>query len=118
RAKLGQPGIVELDQTSTYSAASHAVGENASALIFACAFADFLNIDHQKYEVAAVTGNSMGWYIALVCAGVLDVHGGFQLINTMGSMGTLTGSGIVGGQVIYPVVNENWHVDPTQEQSI
>jgi [acyl-carrier-protein] S-malonyltransferase len=40
-------------------------GDNASLLIYACALADFAAIDRDRFEVVAVTGNSMGWYLAL-----------------------------------------------------
>src|SRR3712207_8209358 len=43
----------------------------ASPLIFAASYADFLAIDRSRFDVAAVTGNSMGWYTALAVAGAV-----------------------------------------------
>ena len=109
RNPLGQDDILELDRLEKYSTPRHTAGENASPLIYACAHHDFSQINSDKYEVVAVTGNSMGWYIALVCVGVLNTQAGAQLINTMGSMMT---DGLIGGQLIYPIVDEAWHIDP------
>ncbi len=108
RAENKQTSIVQLDEMNQFSLKKHTAGENASALIYACALGDFYDIDRERYDVVAVTGNSMGWYIALRCAGVLSDTNAINLINTMGSM---MQNGIIGGQVIYPVVNENWQLD-------
>jgi len=108
RQAQGQVAISELDGADKYSMRLHTAGENASALIYACAMADFQSIDQDKYDIVAVTGNSMGWYIALAVSGALDAQGSIELINTMGSMMT---DGIIGGQMIYPIVDENWQED-------
>ena len=105
RAALGQETLSALDDAERYSMAQHTRGDNASALIYACALCDFMTIDRDRYEIAAITGNSMGWYIALACAGTLTEMGGFDVINTMG---TLMQTSLIGGQIIYPFVDENW----------
>ena len=107
RAALGMPTLSALDNEPVFKPLLHTKGEHASALIYACSYADFLNLDSEKYEVVAVTGNSMGWYTALAVASVLDVHGAFEVINTMGSM---MKDQIIGGQIIYPIVDENWNL--------
>ena len=111
RTENKQRSIAELDGLSKYSFKLHTPGENASALIYACAYGDFLNIDRDKYEIVAVTGNSMGWYIALALSGVLPPESAIQVINTMGSM---METGLIGGQIIYPEIDENWQVDPSK----
>lgn len=105
RRDLSQPTLSELDGADRYSMSTFSRGDKASALIHACAYADFLSIDRDAFDIVAVTGNSMGWYIALACAGALDAEGGFRVINTMG---TLMHEFLIGGQVIYPFVDENW----------
>lgn len=105
RSALGAATISELDNETNFKPQLHTKGENASALIYACSYADFLNLDTEKYEVVAVTGNSMGWYIALAVAGVLNTLNAFEVINTMGSM---MKEQIIGGQIIYPLTDENW----------
>ena len=47
----------------------------------------------------------MGWYTTLVLANVLSIKQGYDLIHTMGSM---MKNRIIGGQIIYPVVDDNW----------
>src|ERR1700734_429975 len=63
RSERNEPTITDLDSREKFSPALHTRGEHASALIYACSYLDFLSIDHEKYEVVAVCGNSMGWYL-------------------------------------------------------
>ncbi len=107
--------ISELDGAERYSARLHANAENASTLIYACALADFKLIDTSKYEIVAVTGNSMGWYLALACTGILADNAGFEVVN---SMGTLMHKHGTGGQIIYPLVNEQWQIDTRLAQTL
>jgi len=100
-----------LDQMPSYNMRLHTSGENASSLIYACSKADFAAIDTDEYDIVAITGNSMGWYIALAVAGALDEQGSIELINTMGSM---MKSGVIGGQIIYPIVDNTWREDATK----
>ncbi|MDF2178659.1 ACP S-malonyltransferase [Aliiglaciecola sp. CAU 1673] len=108
RHQQGQMPIAELDAMAQYQMKLHTAGENASALIYACARGDFEAIDRKKYEIVAVTGNSMGWYIALAVAGALGDEQAIELIN---GMGTLMGENLIGGQLIYPLFDENWRED-------
>lgn len=109
RRALGEPTISELDGMDVFKPNLHTKGEHASPLIYACSYADFMSIDREKYEIVAVTGNSMGWYLTLAFAGALDWASGFTVVNTMGSM---MKEQIVGGQVIYPVCDANWNKSP------
>ncbi|WP_295028954.1 ACP S-malonyltransferase [Shewanella sp.] len=108
REQLKQTGIAKIDAAAKYSFKQHTPGENASALIYACSICDFMDIDTERYEVVAVTGNSMGWYIAMACAGALDADAAIDVINTMGSM---MQDGLIGGQLIYPENDELWRRD-------
>ncbi len=107
RRALGELTISELDGAEVFKPGVHTKGEHASSLIYACAYADFMAIDREKYEIVAVTGNSMGWYLALAYGGSLDWASGFEVVNTMGSM---MKTEIIGGQVIYPISDENWRM--------
>ena len=106
RVALGQETLTALDGAATYSVARHTRGDNASALIYAATLADFRAL--RDVEIVAVTGNSMGWYSALACAGALDATGGFEVVNTMG---TLMQERLIGGQTVYPFVGEDWQPD-------
>jgi [acyl-carrier-protein] S-malonyltransferase len=105
RRLSGQPEVSGLDGAPQFSIASHTRGDNASALIFAATLGDFLQIDRDRVEVVAVTGNSMGWYSALACAGAVSAEDGFRIANTMG---TFMQRASIGGQLVYPFVDEDW----------
>ena len=113
RAELGQETLTALDGASAYSVAKHTRGDNASALIYAATIADFSAL--QDVEVLAVTGNSMGWYSALGCAGALTAENGFEVVNTMG---TLMQKHLIGGQVIHPFMDEAWQNDPARKAEL
>ena len=94
-----------------FSIATHTRGDNAAGLIFAATLGDFRSLDREKIDVVAITGNSMGWYSALACAGSLGPDDGFRVANTMG---TLMQQGSIGGQLIYPFVGEDWRAQPAR----
>ena len=114
-ASLGQPTVSELDGAERFSLRTHTPGEFASTLIYTCSACDFMAIDRDRYEIVAVTGNSMGWYTSLFLAGALNADHGFSLIHTMGSM---MKGGVVGGQLIYPLVDDNWQHDPAKADTL
>ena len=111
---VGNSTITELD-SKPFRAKIHMSGEHASPLIYACSLSDFLSIDQEKYEIVAITGNSMGWYSALALSGALTHENAYSLISTMGSM---MKEGTIGGQIIYSVVDENWHVDESEKEEV
>jgi acyl transferase domain-containing protein len=115
RERCGQTTLSQLDSVERYSINTHTRGDNASALIHACAYADFLAIDRDHYDIVAITGNSMGWYIALACAGVLSQTGGFDVVNTMGR---LMQESLIGGQILYPFVDEDWVEIPGKQAEL
>lgn len=115
RRTRSQKTVSELDGVARFSGATHTRGDNASPLIYACAYSDFLSIDRDQIDVVAVTGNSMGWYIALACAGALDPLGGLEVVNTMG---TLMQETLIGGQLIYPFVDEDWAIVQKQYDAV
>ena len=92
RVAMGQVPISQLDSATKYTPSVHMTGDNASPLIYACAMADFAAIDRDRFDIVAVTGNSMGWYLALACAGILDLAGGARLVNNMGARFTASGA--------------------------
>lgn len=102
----GQDTVTELDGAATYSVARHTRGDTAAALIYAASYADFLSL--KDIDVLAVTGNSMGWYTTLACAGALSADQGFELVNTMGQM---MQESLIGGQIVYPITDDTWQPD-------
>lgn len=113
RLAAGQETLADLDGAARYSIAKHTRGDNASALIYAASYADYLSL--AGVEVVAVTGNSMGWYSTLACAGALDADQGFTLVNTMGQ---LMQDSLIGGQLVYPITGDDWRPDPTRRATV
>jgi acyl transferase domain-containing protein len=113
RARLGQETLSALDGAQAYSMARHTRGDNASALIYACTLGDALSL--KGVELVAVTGNSMGWYSALACAGAVSPMDGFTVVNTMG---TLMQEALIGGQTVYPFMGEDWQDAPLRREEL
>jgi malonyl CoA-acyl carrier protein transacylase len=109
RAEKGLASITELDGAVKYSAGLHARGENAAPLIYAASYLDFLAIDRERFDIVAVTGNSMGWYTALACAGALSGEHGFAVAD---AMGVNSGRHDAGGQLLLTLVGDDWRPDP------
>lgn len=115
RTQKGQTSLAGLDSADRFVLSKFTRGDNASGLIYACSYADFLSIDQSKYDIVAVTGNSMGWYTALACGGALSGDAGFEVVNTMG---TIMQEDLIGGQLIYPFVDEDWQEVPGHKQKL
>ncbi|GAA6208872.1 ACP S-malonyltransferase [Cognatishimia sp. WU-CL00825] len=115
RISARQPTLSALDGAESFKMSVHTRGDNASALIYGCAYADYLSIDQAEFDILAITGNSMGWYIALACAGTLSAQNGMRVVNTMG---TLMQDHLIGGQILYPYSDENWQEIPGAKQAL
>jgi len=114
RATRKQETITELDSAARFSAARHTRGDNASPLIYTASLLDAQAIAND-YEIVAVTGNSMGWYTALGVAGCLSPVAGLEVVNTMG---TLMQEHMIGGQTLYPFVDDNWQPLPQKRAEL
>lgn len=108
RSQLQRPTLTELDQAPLFKSSLHQHPDNAATLIYGAGVADFMAIDRSQFEVVAITGNSMGWYTALACAGCWDVDTGTRLVSNMAE---LTAKG-EGAQFIYPLTDAEWRPDP------
>jgi acyl transferase domain-containing protein len=115
RSGRGQPTLSELDGAERFSPALHTRGDIASPLIFAASYADFLAIDRSRFDIAAVTGNSMGWYTALAVAGAVGAGQGFRIIDAMGENSQ---AGETGGQVLLTLVDEEWRALPGLREQV
>lgn len=107
--------VSALDNRKAYSAAKHASSVNASAIIYTCALADFADINRERYDITAVCGNSLGWYLTLAAGGALAPQNAIRLIDTMGALMEEQG---VGGQLVYPFVDEKWQASRANEKAI
>lgn len=115
RRAQGQDTLSELDAADRFSMARHTRGDNASGLIYAATLGDAMALDRERIEVVAVTGNSMGWYSALACAGAVTASDGFAIANTMG---TLMQQALIGGQLVYPFLGPDWQPDPARKAAV
>ncbi|MDE4132264.1 ACP S-malonyltransferase [Phaeobacter sp. QD34_3] len=114
RAAAGQEEVTTLDGAERFSVATYSRGDIASPLIYAASLADAQSLA-SDIEVVAVTGNSMGWYIALAAAGALSADDGFTVVNTMG---TLMQEQLIGGQLVYPFTGGDWQDDPARKAAL
>ena len=115
RAEAGQTTVSELDGAERYSLATFMRGDNASLLTFACSFADFRALQRDEIDIVAVTGNSMGWYTALACGEALDLADTINLVN---SMGNLVHDQQTGGQILFPLTDDEWQPDLERRKSL
>lgn len=114
RVRDGMEPLHSLDGATRFSVARHTRGENASALIYACTLFDAMSLAGD-IDILAVTGNSMGWYSALAVGGALSPEDGFRVANTMGR---LMQESLIGGQVLYPITEEDWRPDAAKRARI
>jgi malonyl CoA-acyl carrier protein transacylase len=109
RAEAHKDTLSALDGAAKFSPSLLTRGDVAAPLIHAAAWCDFTAIGRERFEVIAVTGNSMGWYTALACAGALSPENGFRVADTMG---VNSQKHAPGGQMVLVRVGEDWRVDP------
>lgn len=113
RAALGTDTVSQLDQADKFDFNWHRQADNAAALIYAAGYLDF-NAIKDDYNIVAITGNSMGWYTALACAGVWDPEQAMDIVSDM-AVNTAEGEG---AQLIYPLVDDNWVLHAPYQQAL
>lgn len=114
RQRLGHATVSELDGEPTFKHKLHVSPENSAALIYAAGYADYSAIDTNKYDIVAITGNSMGWYTALSCAGVWQPDTAMEVVTDM----ALRTAKADGAQLIYPVMNSQWQPDTDKQSAV
>lgn len=105
RAELGLDSLIELDRAERFSPARHLRPAHVSPLIYLRTMLDVERV-RKEHEVVAIVGNSMGWYTALAAGGALSFEDGFRLVQKMSMLQEEHGA--VGGQIVYPIVGEDW----------
>jgi len=96
--------LLALDGSPRFEPARHLRPANAAALIYLGTMLDARGV-LERARVVGVGGNSLGWYTALAVSGALSFEDGFRLVQ---EMALLQEAGEPGGQVIYPLVGEDW----------
>lgn len=108
RRDLLRPSVSEMDASTQFRGKWHIAGENASILTAGISMADFDQLS-KEYDIVGITGNSMGFYTALALSKALPLSESFLLIETMGQYQE---NNVVGGQILYPLVNDEWQRVP------
>ncbi|WP_227268564.1 ACP S-malonyltransferase [Roseobacter weihaiensis] len=108
RRSARQTPLQDLDGATRFTASRHTRGDNAAPLIFAASLLDARRVGG-GFDIVGVTGNSMGWYTALTVGGATEDTAGFDIVNTMGR---LMHESLIGGQMLYPFVDDNWQPVP------
>lgn len=114
RAERGLLELSHLDGAGRFSTATHLKPSNVAPLIWLVTMIDAERA-LAEHECACIAGNSLGWYTALAVAGALDFDDGFRLVQEMALLQEQLGSG---GQLIYPLVDEDWRRDAQREAAV
>lgn len=114
RSQMQMPTITALDQADKYLPALHQQPANNAALIYAAGLCQFTAIREANFDIVAISGNSMGWYTAMSCAGVWDASLGTQVVSKMAQLT----AGAPGKQFIYPLLDAQWRLDPQKLAAI
>lgn len=114
RSDFGLEPLLALDQAQRFEPARHLRPAHVSPLIYVKAMIDATAVA-SEHEVVAVGGNSMGWYIGLAVAGALSFEDGFRLVQKMALLQEeLAG----GGQILYPLVADDWTPSPEAQTAV
>lgn len=114
RAEYGLAALSELDSAEKFSAALHLRPANVSLLIWLATMLDSAAA-MQQGECVCVAGNSMGWYTGLAVAGALSFDDGFRLVQEMALLQERHSGG---GQIIYPLIGEDWRADGARAEAV
>lgn len=109
----GRPTVRELDAADKFRPGLHLDGRNAAELIYFSTMASMERL-RKEYEVAAVAGNSLGWYSALPAAGCLTVAEGWRLVATMARLQ----QGVDGGQILTTTLDADWRRSPDAVRAV
>lgn len=117
RAEIGLSSLLELDRAERFRASQHLAPANVSPLIYLLAMLDAERA-LAEHEIVAVGGNSMGWYTALAVAGALSFEDGFRLVQKMAILQHEHAKTEGGGQILYPLVDEDWQAQPAYRAAV
>ncbi len=117
RRELGLASLLELDRAARFDRKEHLHPANVSPLIYLVSMLDAAAAA-AEHRVVCVAGNSLGWYTALAVGGALSFEDGFRLVQEMSRLQHEHQLEHGGGQIIYPLVHEDWRRDPARMQSV
>lgn len=115
RVEAGLPSLSALDRAERFSPSVHLLPANVSPLIYLVSMLD-AETARREHEIVCVGGNSLGWYTALAVGGALSFEDGFRLVQRMSLLQQEHARD--GGQVLYPLVGEDWTLQPQLVESV
>lgn len=113
RRSLGLPALRDLDRADRFRPALHLDGRNAAELIYFATLAQVAELN-ERFEIAVVAGNSLGWYTALAASGCVDPVTGWELVATMAELQT----NATGGQILTTTVDADWRIDESLARAV
>ncbi|MBL8861931.1 MAG: ACP S-malonyltransferase [Planctomycetes bacterium] len=117
RREHGLQPLAELDRAAKFDRKVHLHPANVSPLIYLVSMLDAAAVQ-AEHRAVAVAGNSLGWYTALAVGGALSFEDGFRLVQEMSRLQHEHQEAHGGGQVIFPLVGEDWRRDPAREEAV
>jgi acyl transferase domain-containing protein len=117
RRELGLPPLAEIDRAERFDRKLHLHPANVSPLIYLVSMLDAAAVQ-AEHRATCVAGNSLGWYTALAVGGALSFEDGFRLVQEMSRLQHEHQAARGGGQLVYPVVGEDWRPDAERAQAV
>lgn len=118
RLDYGLEPLLELDGAERFEPARHLRPAHASPLTFVASLLD-IEKAAADLDVAAVIGNSLGWYTALAVAGALPFDDAYRLVQEIALLQEQPlPDGGTGGQVIYPLLDADWVPVPDHRAAV
>ncbi|UCF68585.1 MAG: ACP S-malonyltransferase [Acidobacteriota bacterium] len=114
RAEFGLGSLLELDGATKLRASVHLQPANVSPLIYLVSMLDG-ELARTRDQIVCIGGNSLGWYTALAASGALTFDDGLRLVQ---QMSLLQQQHPIGGQLIYPIVDEKWRAAPQLARAV
>ena len=115
RSDYGLVPLTELDRALRFSPSIHLTPANVSPLIYLVSLLDAESA-RAEHDLVCVGGNSLGWYSALAVGGALSFDDGFRLVQEMSLLQQEHAA--AGGQILYPLVGEDWTLQPVLVESV
>ena len=101
RCRRGLPSVDDLVTSPFFQQLRKS---NPNILTFTAGVSDYATLS--DYNVQCIVSNSIGWYTALALADVIEIEHALDLLHVAGETAP------DGGQVVYPLIDANWHPDP------
>ena len=121
-AAAGLSTLSELDARKGFVRKVHLESAHASSLIFSLAALDYQQrlaeqaAEPAGWEPAGFVGNSLGWYTSAHLSGALGFGEALEVVLKTGCYQREVGE--LGGQLVYPTMNDEWESDAALEHAV